>query len=82
MNHATITVNTASKQLSALVTAVADHGPLEIADGDTSAILVTTALWNELWESLHLACQPGMMDKIRASAHEARTGLRTLDQVC
>lgn len=71
----------ARARLYPLIDEVAEHGPVQILGRRGSAILVSQAEWDSMSETLHIASQPAVMFKIRASQREPRSKMKTLDQM-
>ena len=74
-------VSQARARLHPLVDAVAESGPIHNVGRRHSAVLVSEAEWNAITETLHIASQPALMAKIRASAAEPRAAMKTLDAI-
>ncbi len=71
----------ARARLHPLIDEVTESGPVQIIGRRHSAILVSLDEWNAMTETLHIASQPAIMEKIRASKKEPRSKMKTLDQI-
>lgn len=76
-----LTASSARARLHPLIDEVAEHGPVQIVGRRHSAMLVSMDEWNAITETLHIASQPQLMAKIRASEDEDRATMKTLDDI-
>jgi prevent-host-death family protein len=76
-----ISASLARARLYPLIDAVAEDGPIQVIGRRGTAVLVGLDEWNAIQETLHLASQPVVMAKVRAGSKEARSRLRSLDQI-
>jgi prevent-host-death family protein len=77
----TLPASQARARLYPLIDEVSENGPVQILGRRGSAILVSQAEWDAMSETLHIASQPAVMAKIRASQREPRSKMKTLDQI-
>jgi len=77
----TLTASDARARLHPLIDAVAADGPIHIVGRRHSAVLVSQEEWQALEETLHIASQPALMAKIRASEGASRATMKTLDEI-
>ncbi|TVR14349.1 MAG: type II toxin-antitoxin system Phd/YefM family antitoxin [Planctomycetota bacterium] len=76
-----IPASEARARLYPLIDTVTADGPVQITGRRGSAVLVSLDEWNAIAETLHLASQPAVMDKVRRGACESRKKMKTLDQI-
>ena len=76
-----LTASDARARLHPLIDEVSEHGPVQIVGRRHSAVLVSLEEWNAISETLHIASQPAVMQKIRASEGEDRAAMKPLNEI-